>query len=98
MRDALNLLEHAISFSKNNITLNNINKMLGIPNKKNIYLLTKFLLEKDAKKMMLLLSKMEKIDIEWEKLKFIIFNINILLFYKILKEIFYRKIYMLFLI
>ncbi|QCI16706.1 DNA polymerase III subunit gamma/tau [Buchnera aphidicola (Aphis craccivora)] len=68
MRDALNLLEHAISFSKNNITLNNINKMLGIPNKKNIYLLTKFLLEKDAKKMMLLLSKMEKIDIEWENI------------------------------
>ncbi|KAF0744808.1 ATP-binding cassette sub-family B member 6, mitochondrial [Aphis craccivora] len=38
MRDALNLLEHAISFKK------------------------------DAKKMMLLLSKMEKIDIEWENI------------------------------
>ena len=30
MRDALNLLEHAISFSKNNITLNNINNKLLI--------------------------------------------------------------------
>ncbi|QFQ32637.1 DNA polymerase III subunit gamma/tau [Buchnera aphidicola (Aphis fabae)] len=66
MRDALNLLEHAISFSKNNINLKNINEMLSIPSKKNVYLLTKFLLEKNSKKMMFLLNKMDKINIEWE--------------------------------
>ncbi|QIQ41482.1 MAG: DNA polymerase III subunit gamma/tau [Buchnera aphidicola (Aphis urticata)] len=68
MRDGLNLLEHAISFSKNNINLKNINIMLGIPSKKNIYLLTKCLLEKDAKKMMFLLNKMDNINIEWESI------------------------------
>lgn len=68
MRDALNLLEHAISFGKNYINLKNINEMLGIPSKKYIYLLTKFLLEKDLKKMMFLLNKMDKINIKWENI------------------------------
>ncbi|WP_343154152.1 DNA polymerase III subunit gamma/tau [Buchnera aphidicola] len=68
MRDSLNLLEHAISFSENNINLKNINKMLGIPNKKNIYLLTQFLLEKDAIKTMLLLSQIDKTNVEWENI------------------------------
>ncbi|QCI17284.1 DNA polymerase III subunit gamma/tau [Buchnera aphidicola (Aphis helianthi)] len=68
MRDSLNLLEHAISFSKNNINLKNINKILGIPNKKNIYLLTKFLLDKDFNKIIFLLDKMNKINIEWENI------------------------------
>ncbi|ALD15409.1 DNA polymerase III subunit gamma [Buchnera aphidicola (Aphis glycines)] len=68
MRDGLNLLEHAISFSKNNVNLKKVNIMLGIPNKKNIYLLTQYLLEKDHKKMMFLLNKMDKINIEWENI------------------------------
>ncbi|QCI18999.1 DNA polymerase III subunit gamma/tau [Buchnera aphidicola] len=68
MRDALNLAEHAISFSKNKINLKNVNEMLGIPSDKNIYLLTKFLLEKDIKQIMFLLKKMNKINIEWENI------------------------------
>ncbi|QCI25103.1 DNA polymerase III subunit gamma/tau [Buchnera aphidicola (Rhopalosiphum padi)] len=66
MRDALNLLEHAIHLSKNNINLKNTTEMLGIPNKKNAFLLTKFLLEKDSKKMMCLLNKISKIGLEWK--------------------------------
>ncbi|CAL4325453.1 DNA polymerase III subunit tau, partial [isoform gamma] [Buchnera aphidicola (Protaphis terricola)] len=68
MRDALNLLEHAISFSNNNINVKNINKMLGIPNKENIYLLTKFLLNQDYKNMMCILNKINKLNIEWENI------------------------------
>ncbi|QFQ32288.1 DNA polymerase III subunit gamma/tau [Buchnera aphidicola] len=85
MRDGLNLLEHAISFSKSNINLNKINIMLGIPSKKNIYLLTQYLLEKDYKKIMFLLNKMDKINIEWEN---ILIEILRLLYHIAMKKIY----------
>lgn len=66
MRDALNLLEHAIHLSENNITIKNTTEMLGIPSKKNAFLLIKFLLEKDAKKMMCLLNKISNIGLDWQ--------------------------------
>ncbi|CAL4325518.1 DNA polymerase III subunit gamma/tau [Buchnera aphidicola] len=68
MRDALNLLEHAICLSKNNITIKTTTVMLGIPSKKNAFLLTKHLLEKDSKKMMCLLNKISNIGLDWQNL------------------------------
>jgi len=68
MRDALNLLEHALHLTKNNINLKKTTQMLGIPSKKNAILLTKFLLQKDSKKMMNLLNKISKIGSEWQNI------------------------------
>ncbi|AWH90330.1 DNA polymerase III subunit gamma/tau [Buchnera aphidicola (Melanaphis sacchari)] len=68
MRDALNLLENAINSSYNYIKLKNINEMLGLPNKKNIFLLTKFLFKKDSRKIIFLLNKISSIGVDWENI------------------------------
>lgn len=67
MRDALNLLEHAIHLGNGHINIKNITKMLGVPPEKYSFLLTDAVLRKDSKKTMLLLNKISSIGVEWEE-------------------------------
>ncbi|QIQ42045.1 MAG: DNA polymerase III subunit gamma/tau [Buchnera aphidicola (Microlophium carnosum)] len=67
IRDALNLLEHAIYLGNGHVYIKNITEMLGIPSKKYSFLLTDAVLKKDSKKTMLLLNKISSIGVEWEE-------------------------------
>ncbi|WAI18380.1 MAG: DNA polymerase III subunit gamma/tau [Buchnera aphidicola (Acyrthosiphon caraganae)] len=67
IRDALNLLEHAINLGNGHVYVKNVNEMLGIPPEKYSFLLTDAVLKKDSKKTMLLLNKISAIGVEWEE-------------------------------
>ncbi|QCI22913.1 DNA polymerase III subunit gamma/tau [Buchnera aphidicola] len=67
IRDALNLLEHAINLGNGQIYIKNVIEMLGIPPEKYSFLLTDAVLKKDSKKIMLLLNKISTIGVEWEE-------------------------------
>ncbi|QCI17862.1 DNA polymerase III subunit gamma/tau [Buchnera aphidicola (Acyrthosiphon lactucae)] len=67
IRDALNLLEHAINLGNGHIYKKNIIEMLGILPEKYSFLLTDSVLKKDSKKTMLLLHKISSIGVEWDE-------------------------------
>lgn len=68
IRDALNLLEHAINLGNNYVNIKNVMEMLGIPSEHYSFLLTKAILKKDSKKIMLLLDEISNMGIEWEEI------------------------------
>ncbi|QCI22312.1 DNA polymerase III subunit gamma/tau [Buchnera aphidicola] len=67
IRDALNLLEHAINLGKGCVNINNVITMLGIPSVEHTFLLTKAILKKESNKIMLLLDEISNSGIEWEE-------------------------------
>jgi len=68
MRDALNLLEHAINIGNGHLYIKNITEMLGLPPEEYSFLLTEAILKKDSKKTMVLLNKINNIGVEWEEI------------------------------
>lgn len=68
MRDALNLLEHAINLGNGCVNIQNVIEMLGIPSEKYSFLLTKSLLEKNFKKIISYLNNINNLEIEWEEI------------------------------
>ncbi|QCI21762.1 DNA polymerase III subunit gamma/tau [Buchnera aphidicola (Hyadaphis tataricae)] len=68
IRDALNLLEHAINLSHQYVDAKHVTEMLGIPSEEHSFLLTHALLKKDSKKLMFLLNEMSNMEIEWEEI------------------------------
>ncbi|WP_422667374.1 DNA polymerase III subunit gamma/tau [Buchnera aphidicola] len=67
-RDALNLIEKAISLGNNSINKKDVIKMLGLPSQKKIFSITCEILKKDTKKTMILLKKISNKIVEWEKI------------------------------
>ncbi|BFR92283.1 DNA polymerase III subunit gamma/tau [Buchnera aphidicola str. APS (Acyrthosiphon pisum)] len=68
IRDALNLLEHAINLGNGHVNIKNVTDMLGLLPEKYSFLLTDAVLKKDSKKTMLLLNKISSIGVEWEEI------------------------------
>ncbi|CAL4326537.1 DNA polymerase III subunit gamma/tau [Buchnera aphidicola] len=67
IRDALNLLEHAINLGNGKINIKDIVEMLGLPSEGYSFLLTHAILTKNAKKTMYILNKISNIGVEWEE-------------------------------
>ncbi len=67
IRDALNLLEHAINLGNGSVNIKNTTEILGILPEKYSFLLADAVLKEDSKKTMLLLNKISAIGIEWEE-------------------------------
>lgn len=68
IRDALNLLEHAINLGNGRVNIKNVIEMLGIPSEHHSFLLTNSILKKESKKTMFLLNEISDIGIEWEEI------------------------------
>ncbi|ANZ22670.1 DNA polymerase III subunit gamma/tau [Buchnera aphidicola (Diuraphis noxia)] len=67
MRDALNLLEHAINLGHGYVKIENIIEMLGIPSEEYSFLLTNAILNKEPKKIISLLNEINNSGVEWEE-------------------------------
>ncbi|CAL4322826.1 DNA polymerase III subunit gamma/tau [Buchnera aphidicola] len=68
VRDAISITEQSIDLCKENITLKNIQKMLGVLENKKIFLLFKNLLKKNSKKCINLINKFYFLGIDPEKI------------------------------
>ncbi|QNS01663.1 MAG: DNA polymerase III subunit gamma/tau [Buchnera aphidicola (Pentalonia nigronervosa)] len=68
IRDALNLLECAISLGKNRVCIKNVVNMLQIPTEEQAFLLTDALLKKETKQMMRLLYEIVDTGVDWEEI------------------------------
>lgn len=66
IRDALNLLEHAINLGNGSVYIKNTTAMLGLPTEEKCFLLTSALLEQNTKKMLFLLDEIGNSGVEWE--------------------------------
>ncbi|QCI20608.1 DNA polymerase III subunit gamma/tau [Buchnera aphidicola (Brachycaudus cardui)] len=67
IRDALNLLEHAINLGNGSINTKDVIEILGIPDEKYSFLLTDAVLKKDVTKTLFLLNEISNKRVEWEE-------------------------------
>ncbi|MFI4846828.1 MAG: DNA polymerase III subunit gamma/tau [Candidatus Makana argininalis] len=87
IRDALNLVEKAIAIDNNKISLKSVKKMLGILELNHSISIVEFLSENDLISLMNKINQLQEIVINWDNLiADILFVINKILFYKLMKK------------